>query len=175
MTNPGYLAKFTQSLAGYAMLGVGRRADARGRVLAQEDRGDQVLMTTTSCSPCWRPPWPSPSPSPCSAGRCSPARRPRTVQARDNLHPRHRRCPPTGRAAGAGPGCGAPAGRRADPRAAPWPGSTGWPARAGRPADWPVPKLVAAKLVLAAVAGGLGLLVVSRGARPAHVAAGRRR
>jgi tight adherence protein C len=33
--------------------------------------------------------------------------------------------------------------------------------RAGRPADWPVPKLVAAKLVLLAVAGGLGVLVVS--------------
>ena len=33
--------------------------------------------------------------------------------------------------------------------------------RAGRPADWPVSKLVAAKLVLLAVAGGLGVLVVS--------------
>jgi tight adherence protein C len=33
--------------------------------------------------------------------------------------------------------------------------------RAGRPADWPVPKLVAAKLVLVAVAGGLGLLVIT--------------
>ncbi|TFV89532.1 type II secretion system F family protein [Blastococcus sp. CT_GayMR16] len=33
--------------------------------------------------------------------------------------------------------------------------------RAGRPAEWPVPKLVAAKLVLLAVAGGLGLLVIS--------------
>ena len=32
---------------------------------------------------------------------------------------------------------------------------------AGRPAEWPVPKLVAAKLVLAVIAGGLGLLVVS--------------
>jgi tight adherence protein C len=32
---------------------------------------------------------------------------------------------------------------------------------AGRPADWPVPKLVAAKLVLVVVAGGLGALVVS--------------
>jgi tight adherence protein C len=32
--------------------------------------------------------------------------------------------------------------------------------RAGRPAAWPVPKLVAAKLVLALIAGGLGLLVV---------------
>jgi tight adherence protein C len=36
--------------------------------------------------------------------------------------------------------------------------------RAGRPADWPVPKLVAAKLVLTALAGGLGVLVIS--ARP---------
>jgi tight adherence protein C len=34
---------------------------------------------------------------------------------------------------------------------------------AGRPADWPVSKLVAAKLVLGLVAGGLGLLVVSGG------------
>ncbi|SDY62968.1 tight adherence protein C [Modestobacter sp. DSM 44400] len=32
---------------------------------------------------------------------------------------------------------------------------------AGRPADWPLPRLVAAKLVLGAVAGGLGLLVAS--------------
>ena len=32
---------------------------------------------------------------------------------------------------------------------------------AGRPAGWPVPKLVAAKLVLAVIAAGLGLLVVS--------------
>ncbi|PWW24841.1 tight adherence protein C [Geodermatophilus normandii] len=32
---------------------------------------------------------------------------------------------------------------------------------AGRPAAWPVPRLVAAKLVLAAIAAGLGLLVVS--------------
>jgi len=36
--------------------------------------------------------------------------------------------------------------------------------RAGRPADWPVPKLVAAKLVLTALAGGLGLLVITAGA-----------
>jgi tight adherence protein C len=40
---------------------------------------------------------------------------------------------------------------------------------AGRPADWPVPRLVAAKLVLAAVAGGLGLLVVL--ARPGALTA----
>jgi tight adherence protein C len=32
---------------------------------------------------------------------------------------------------------------------------------AGRPADWPVARLVAAKLVLAAIAGALGLLVAS--------------
>jgi tight adherence protein C len=37
-------------------------------------------------------------------------------------------------------------------------------ATAGRPAAWPVPKLIAAKLVLALVAGSLGLLVVT--ARP---------
>ena len=34
---------------------------------------------------------------------------------------------------------------------------------AGRPAAWPVPRLVAAKLVLASVAAGLGLLIVSGG------------
>ena len=34
-------------------------------------------------------------------------------------------------------------------------------ATAGRPAAWPVPKLVAAKLVLGLVAAGLGLLIVS--------------
>ena len=34
---------------------------------------------------------------------------------------------------------------------------------AGRPAEWPVPRLVAAKLVLVFVAGSLGLLVVSGG------------
>ena len=34
---------------------------------------------------------------------------------------------------------------------------------AGRPAGWPVPRLVAAKLVLGAIAGGLGLLVVGGG------------
>ena len=32
---------------------------------------------------------------------------------------------------------------------------------AGRPAAWPLPRLIAAKLVLAAVAGGLGLVVLS--------------
>jgi tight adherence protein C len=35
--------------------------------------------------------------------------------------------------------------------------------KAGRPAAWPVPRLVAAKLVLAVVAAALGLLVVSGG------------
>ncbi len=34
---------------------------------------------------------------------------------------------------------------------------------AGRPAAWPVPRLIAAKLVLGLIAGSLGLLVVSRG------------
>jgi tight adherence protein C len=37
---------------------------------------------------------------------------------------------------------------------------------AGRPVAWPVPRLVAAKLVLAAVAGGLTLLVVLAAPRP---------
>jgi tight adherence protein C len=41
--------------------------------------------------------------------------------------------------------------------------------RAGRPADWPVSKLVAAKLVLLAVAGGLGALVVSAHASSLNV------
>jgi tight adherence protein C len=36
--------------------------------------------------------------------------------------------------------------------------------RAGRPADWPVSKLIAAKLVLTVLAGGLGVLVISAGA-----------
>jgi tight adherence protein C len=42
--------------------------------------------------------------------------------------------------------------------------------RAGRPADWPVSKLVAAKLVLTAVAAGLGLLVVSAKGSPLTIA-----
>ncbi|MCW2633875.1 MAG: Flp pilus assembly protein [Blastococcus sp.] len=37
-------------------------------------------------------------------------------------------------------------------------------ATAGRPAAWPVPRLVAAKLVLVAIAAGLGLLLLSGGA-----------
>ncbi|MGZ4645647.1 MAG: type II secretion system F family protein [Blastococcus sp.] len=37
-------------------------------------------------------------------------------------------------------------------------------ATAGRPAAWPVPRLVTAKLVLAGIAGALGLLVISGGA-----------
>jgi tight adherence protein C len=37
---------------------------------------------------------------------------------------------------------------------------------AGRPAAWPVPRLVAAKLVLTLIAGTLGLLVVSGGPSP---------
>ncbi|SNS09054.1 tight adherence protein C [Geodermatophilus saharensis] len=40
---------------------------------------------------------------------------------------------------------------------------------AGRPAAWPVQRLVAAKLVLAAVAAGLGLLVVARSPGPLPV------
>jgi tight adherence protein C len=41
---------------------------------------------------------------------------------------------------------------------------------AGRPAAWPVPKLVAAKLVLAVIAAGLGLLVVSAKPGPGMIA-----
>ena len=70
---------------------------------------------------------------------------------------------PTDRAAGrAGPGLGARlvAGLT--------PGSTvarldRLAGRAGRPAAWPVSKLIAAKLVLTAVAAGLGLLVITAG------------
>jgi tight adherence protein C len=40
---------------------------------------------------------------------------------------------------------------------------------AGRPAAWPVPKLVAAKLVLGLIAGTLGLLIVSNGPSPLTV------
>jgi tight adherence protein C len=40
---------------------------------------------------------------------------------------------------------------------------------AGRPAAWPVPRLVAAKLVLGLIAGVLGLLVVSGGPSPLTV------
>jgi tight adherence protein C len=40
---------------------------------------------------------------------------------------------------------------------------------AGRPAAWPVPRLVAAKLVLAVVAAGMGLLLVSGGPSPLTV------
>jgi tight adherence protein C len=87
--------------------------------------------------------------------------RPRTLagQALDNLT-RGIQLPAERTAARAGPGPGArlvngltPSGTvaRLDRLAS----------RAGRPADWPVPKLVAAKLVLAAMAGGLGVLVIS--------------
>jgi tight adherence protein C len=41
--------------------------------------------------------------------------------------------------------------------------------RAGRPADWPVSRLVAAKLVLTALAGGLGVLVISAKGSPLNV------
>ena len=41
---------------------------------------------------------------------------------------------------------------------------------AGRPAAWPVPKLVAAKVVLVLVAGSLGLLLLSGGPSPLTVA-----
>jgi tight adherence protein C len=91
-----------------------------------------------------------------------------TVQARENLT-RGIELNMDRTAAGRGPGLGArlvtgltPSGTvaRLDRLAA----------RAGRPADWPVPKLVAAKLVLAAVGGGLGLLVISARATPLNVA-----
>jgi tight adherence protein C len=42
--------------------------------------------------------------------------------------------------------------------------------RAGRPADWPVSRLVAAKLVLATLAGSLGLVVISARATPLNLA-----
>ncbi|MGY1847498.1 MULTISPECIES: type II secretion system F family protein [unclassified Blastococcus] len=85
-----------------------------------------------------------------------------TAQARDNLV---RGLGPTGAAAAAssGPGVLTRVARGLTPR--------GTVARlnrlagtAGRPAAWPVPRLVAAKLVLALIAGALGLLVAT--ARP---------
>jgi tight adherence protein C len=91
-----------------------------------------------------------------------------TAQARDNLT-RGISLPADRTSAGRGPGLGArlvtgltPSGTVARLyRLA---------GRAGRPADWPVPKLVAAKLVLITVAGGLGLLVISTKGTPLNVA-----
>jgi tight adherence protein C len=91
-----------------------------------------------------------------------------TVQARDNLN---RGIPVDTAAAAAessGPGLLS--------RLAGWLTPRGTVARlnrlagtAGRPAAWPVPRLVAAKLVLGLLAGGLGLLVVSGGPSPLTV------
>jgi tight adherence protein C len=91
-----------------------------------------------------------------------------TVQARDNLN---RGIPVDTAAAAAessGPGSLS--------RLAGWLTPRGTVARlnrlagtAGRPAAWPVPRLVAAKLVLGLLAGGLGLLVVSGGPSPLTV------
>jgi tight adherence protein C len=95
--------------------------------------------------------------------------RPQTlaVRARDNLT-RGIELPADRTAGRAGPGLGARlvAGLT--------PGSTAarldrLAGRAGRPADWPVSKLIAAKLVLTAVAGGLGVLVISAGASALNV------
>ena len=102
----------------------------------------------------------APSPSPCPVLGWSLFARPgaAAVQARDNLirgvaARRPRRPAPTAPA----PGCSA--------------GSSAWltpggtvarlnrlAGAAGRPPAWPVPRLLAAKLVLPLVAGGLGLL-----------------
>ena len=91
-----------------------------------------------------------------------------TVQARENLT-RGIQLDGNRTAAGRGPGLGArlvtgltPSGTvaRLDRLAG----------RAGRPAEWPVPRLVAAKLVLGALAAGLGLLVISARATPLNVA-----
>ena len=46
MTNPGYMAKFTAEPGRLRDDRRGRRPDAHRRLLAQEDGGDQVLMTT---------------------------------------------------------------------------------------------------------------------------------
>jgi tight adherence protein C len=95
--------------------------------------------------------------------------RPQTLagRARDNLT-RGIELPADRTAGRAGPGLGARlvAGLT--------PGSTAarldrLASRAGRPADWPVSKLIAAKLVLTVVAGGLGLLVVSARASTLNV------
>ena len=169
MTNPATWRKFTESLIGYAMLGRRRRDADRRRAVAQEDRGDHVLMTH-SCPPsCSRPPpRRRPRRARCWAGRCSRAPdRGRACSRGDNLHARHRAAVP--------PTVGRPA---AGPRLAArlvaglTPGGTVAPARpAGRPRRTArrrgrCRRLVAAKLVLAAVAGALGLLLVSGDRRP---------
>jgi tight adherence protein C len=86
-----------------------------------------------------------------------------TVQARDNLIRGIEPTGPSGAVKGSGPGLLG--------RLTAWLTPRGTVARlnrlagvAGRPAAWPVPKLVAAKLVLPLVAGGLGLLVLGGGA-----------
>jgi tight adherence protein C len=96
--------------------------------------------------------------------------RPRTLagQALDNLT-RGIELPADRTAAGpAGPGLGARLVNGLTPR-----GTVArldrLASRAGRPADWPVPKLVAAKLVLAALGGGLGVLVISSKATTLNV------
>ena len=99
MTNPGYLAKFTESLDRLRDARRRRRDADRRRPVAQEDRGDQVLMTDAP-RPCPRP-RPAAvgrrrSPVPAArAGRC--LARPgggSTVAARaTTCIARHRRCP----------------------------------------------------------------------------------
>jgi tight adherence protein C len=129
--------------------------------VAQEDRGDQVLMSAV------------PVPVLLAALAVAGAlpllgwallARPQTAadRARENLV-RGVHLPATATAGPAGPGLLTRVVRGLTPN--------GTVARldrlagtAGRPADWPVPKLVAAKLVLAAIAGGLGALLAA--ARP---------
>ena len=157
MTNPSYLHQFTESLVGYVMLAAAVVLMLVGGVLAQEDRDDQVLMTHVPRSRARRRSWPSSRAVPLIGWAL--LARPQTLaaQARDNLTR----------------GIALPADRDRRPGPARlWvpgssdgltPGGTVAPARppagrAGRPAAWPVTRLVAAKLVLAAVAGGLGVL-----------------
>ena len=151
MTNPAYLAKFTAELGRLRDDRRRRRPDdAHGRVLAQEDGGDQVLMTMTIPFPVLAAAVAVVSALPLIGWAVFARPAASTVQARDNLTRGIAavRRPDRGRP---GPGLGArlvtgltPAGTvaRLDRLAS----------RAGRPADWPVPKLVAAKLVLTAVA-----------------------
>ncbi|TFV66042.1 UNVERIFIED_ORG: type II secretion system F family protein [Bacillus sp. AZ43] len=91
-----------------------------------------------------------------------------TLQARDNLVRGMQPTDPAGRTERSGPGLLARLAQGLTP------GGTvarlnRLAGRAGRPAAWPVPRLVAAKLVLGLVAAALSLLVVTAGPTPLTV------
>ena len=147
---PAYLAKFTQSMIGYGMIA------SRWSCCSSAGSGSRRPWRSSSDDdtipiPCWRAAMRRRLACPAARlGSVQPPGR-ATAQARANLlrgiEPVRR---PDGR--GAVPGsCGCLA-RRLTP-AAPSPGSTGWPAAPAARPEWPVPKLVAAKLVLAVLAG----------------------